>query len=208
MARTGVIDAGSGHRSQEKKRALIAKVHIDLETTHVLQDNAFADTLGKRCSICGRHMKLQWKRDLAVAAPRDFFWGCTGWYVQKSNGKACTNTEPMKASEYGLMTDLSQPEFAMTADEFGIILSEPSTERILAERIDDLKADLSKSCRGVELVTCPVHAENMLLKTKRGVNGAPALLDAYFLACPHWLPHDKGCTFMEKLKSGSQLAAL
>lgn len=34
------------------------------------------------------------------------------------------------------------------------------------------------------------------------------LLDAYFLACPYWLPNNQGCVLLEKLKSGSQLAAL
>ena len=60
--------------------SVLQKVEVDLETMHVLQYNAFADTLGKKCT-CGRQMKLQWQRDLSVAGPKDFFWGCTGWYV-------------------------------------------------------------------------------------------------------------------------------
>ncbi len=38
---------------------LIKKVEVDLDTTHVLQYNAFADILGKKCAKCGRQMKLQ-----------------------------------------------------------------------------------------------------------------------------------------------------
>jgi hypothetical protein len=45
----------------------------------------------------------------------------------------------------------------------------------------------------------------MVLRRKQNPTG---LLDAYFLACPHWKPNNQGCTFIEKLKSGSQLAAL
>jgi hypothetical protein len=45
----------------------------------------------------------------------------------------------------------------------------------------------------------------MVLKKK---NKPVGLLDAYYLACPHFKPDDAGCTFFEKLKSGSQLAAL
>ena len=45
----------------------------------------------------------------------------------------------------------------------------------------------------------------MVLRRKQNATG---LLDAYFLACPYWQPDNAGCTFIEKLKSGSQLAAL
>jgi hypothetical protein len=45
----------------------------------------------------------------------------------------------------------------------------------------------------------------MVLRRKQNATG---LLNTYFLACPDWLPNNDGCTFIEKLKSGSQLAAL
>lgn len=181
---------------------VIDKVKIDLETTHVLQYNAFADTLGKTCK-CGRPMKLQWRRDLAVAEPDDFFWGCTGWYIQQGDKRACTHTEKLQRNDYGLMTDTTAPEFSVTAEEFGIILK--GTENVIDERLRDLELDLTNNHRGVELATCPVHGENMVLRRKQNATG---LLDAYFLACPYWHPNNAGCTFIEKLKSGSQLAAL
>ena len=183
----------------------IDKVEIDLETTHVLQYNAFADTLGKQCSLCGRPMKLQWKRGLTMAEPKDFYWGCTGWYVQRGGRRTCQHTEKLHRNDYGLMTDTSAPEFSMTAEEFGIILADKGTEKIIDTRLDDLKSDLNSSRRGVELATCPVHGENMILRRKQNADG---LLDTYFLACPYWQPNNAGCTFIEKLKSGSQLAAL
>ncbi len=181
------------------------KVEIDLETTHVLQYNAVADTLGKQCRVCGRPMKLQWKRDLSVAEPKDFYWGCTGWYVVQGDRRACTHTEKLQRNDYGLMTDTTAPEFSMTAEEFGIILTDKGTEKIIDTRLSDLKSDLNSGHRGVELATCPVHGENMVLRRKQNATG---LLDAYFLACPYWQPNNAGCTFIEKLKSGSQLAAL
>lgn len=183
----------------------IEKVEIQQDSTHILQYNAFADTLGKACPKCGRQMKLQWKRAIAVAGLNDFFWGCTGWYALQGAQKACTHKEPFQRNDFGLMTDTAQPEFSLTADQFGIILDNQGTANLIAERVDDLKADLSKSGHGVELASCPVHGENMVLKRKDGATG---LLDSYFLACPYWLPHNQGCTFIEKLKSGSQLAAL
>lgn len=184
----------------------IEKVEVVLETSHVLQFNAFADALGKDCPRCGRRMKLQWERTVTVARPNDFFWGCTGYYIVLQDGRrACRYTEHLQRNDYGLMTDVTQPEFSLSSQEFGIILADPGTRRIITERVDDLREDLSKSRRGVELATCPVHGEGMVLKRKSNPNG---LLDAYFLACPRWLPHDQGCTYIEKLKSGSQLAAL
>lgn len=212
------LNQGKEVRAAEKiieSESVIDKVEIDLETTHVLQYNAFADTLGKTC-VCGRPMKLQWKRDLSVAKPNDFYWGCTGWYVHlcapntcvagnKCQNRACTHTEKLQRNDYGLMTDTTAPEFSMTAEEFGIILTDEGTEKIIDTRLRDLKSDLASGHRGVELATCPVHGENMVLRRKQNATG---LLDAYFLACPYWQPNNAGCTFIEKLKSGSQLAAL
>ena len=202
------LNLGKEVRAAEKifeTESVIDKVEIDLETTHVLQYNAFADTLGKQCRVCGRPMKLQWKRDLSVAEPKDFYWGCTGWYVVQGDRRACTHTEKLQRNDYGLMTDTTAPEFSMTAEEFGIILTDKGTEKIIDTRLNDLKSDLNSGRRGVELATCPVHGENMVLRRKQNATG---LLDAYFLACPYWQPNNAGCTFIEKLKSGSQLAAL
>lgn len=188
-----------------ENEALIEKADVDLHTTHVLQYNAFADTLGKKCPMCTRQMKLQWRRDLAVPTPKDFYWGCTGWYVLKGEIRACKHTEALKRSDYRLMTDASAPEFSLNADEFGHIVSDSGTAEIITTRVDDLRSDLSKRKQGVELVTCPVHGEHMVLRKKSQPMG---LLDTYFLACPHWQPSGQGCSFIEKLKSGSQLAAL
>jgi hypothetical protein len=176
--------------------SVIDKVEIDLETTHVLQYNAFADILGKQCRICGRPMKLQWERDLSVVKPEDFFWGCTGWYIQQGGQRACTHKEKLQRNDYGLMTDTTAPEFSMTAEEFGIILTDKNAEQIVDTRLKDLKSDLVSGHRGVELATCPVHGENMVLRHKQNAAG---LLDAYFLACPYWQPNNAGCTFIEKL---------
>lgn len=202
------LNQGKEVRAAEKiieTESVIDKIEIDLETTHILQYNAFADTLGKKCRICGRPMKLQWKRDLSVAEPKDFYWGCTGWYIQQADKRACTHTEKLQRNDYGLMTDTTAPEFSMTAEEFGIILTDKGTEKIIDTRLSDLKSDLASGHRGVDLATCPVHGENMVLRRKQKATG---LLDAYFLACPYWQPNNAGCTFIEKLKSGSQLAAL
>jgi hypothetical protein len=198
---------GDVHRTKEVRAAEkflsseadIEKIEVDDETSHILQYNAFADILGKKCR-CGRPMKIQWKRDLGVCKQNDFYWGCTGYY-----DKTCFNTEPLQRNDFGLMTNTSEPEHKLSAGDFGIILSDPGTQSIIETRIEDLKSDLSSKHTGVELSTCPVHGENMVLRRKSKPQG---LLDTYFLACPLWQPNDAGCSFIEKLKSGPQLAAL
>jgi len=204
------LNQGKEVRAAEKiieTESVIDKVEIDLETTHVLQYNAFADILGKKCPVagCGRPMKLQWKRGLSVVEPKDFFWGCTGWYIQQGGNRACIHTEKLQQNDYGLMTDMTAPEFSITAKEFGIILTDKHTEKIIDTRLRDLESDLAAGHRGVELASCPVHGENMVLRRKQNATG---LLNAFFLACPYWQPNNAGCTFIENLKSGSQLAAL
>lgn len=189
-----------------ENESVIEKVEIDLNTTHVLQYNAFADAINKTCSKCGWPMKLQWRRDLSVAGPRDFFWGCTGWYIPNRNGgKACNHQEVLGRNDYGLMTNTSEPEFELSAEDFSIIVDDPGTSSVILERVGDLRSDLAKRHAGVELVSCPIHGEHMVLRKKAKPSG---LLDTYFLACPHWKPNDEGCPYMEKLKSGAQLSAL
>jgi hypothetical protein len=71
--------------------------------------------------------------------------------------------------------------------------------------MDDLRTDLAFRKRSVDLVTCPIHGEHLVLKKKKD---AKDLLDMFFLACPHWKEHDQGCSYVEKLKSPPQLSAL
>lgn len=186
-----------------ESEAVLEKVEMDAETVHIGQYNAFADTLGKTC-VCGRPMKLQWEQDLHVAGPNDFFWGCTGWYLPMDRGR-CIRTERLQKSDYGLMTDRSAPELQMTTQAFGIILEDPVQLQIVKMRMDDLRTDLAYRKQGVELATCPVHGENMVLQKKANASG---LLDMFFLACPHWKPNKQGCSYVEKLKSLPQQAAL
>ena len=103
------------------------------------------------------------------------------------------------------MTDTSAPEFSLTADEFTIIIQDEDTSKLITERMDDLQSDLKSRSEGINIVCCPIHAEPMVLQKKK--NGV-GLLDQYYLRCKHWKPDNKGCTYIEKLKSGSQLAAL
>lgn len=183
----------------------IESVVIDDTNVHILTANAFTDVIGKKCNVCGRKMKLQWRRDLANPSASDVFWGCVGWYFARGQRRRCTNTLRLVPEDFGVMVDRSLPEFQTTSGEFEQILAVPDVQSTVEERVDDLAADLRRRGQGVEIASCPVHGEALVLKKK----GRPAgLLDMYFLACPYWLPRDDGCPFVEKLKSPSQLAVL
>lgn len=184
----------------------IDKVVIEDDNVHIITANAFADVVNKSCRTCGRKMKLQWRRDIAAPTAGDLFWGCTGWYFQSGGARRCTTTERLDPSDRALMVDTTLPEFQTTADDFKTILEVPDVQETIIERVDDLASDLAKRRTGVEVATCPVHGESLVLKKK--TTGAKGLLDMYYLRCPYWLPQEQGCPFIEKLKSASQLAVL
>ena len=184
----------------------IDKVVIAADNVHILTANAFADVVNKTCPACSRKMKLQWRRDIASPDASDLFWGCTGWYFRDGVARRCTYTAPLDVTDRALMVDTSLPEFQTSADDFASILEVPDVQATIIERVDDLAADLRSRGTGVEVATCPVHGEPLVLKKKSGP--ARGLLDMYHLRCPYWLPNDEGCPFIEKLKSPSQLAIL
>ncbi len=161
--------------------------------------------MAKTCPKCQRPMKLQWARNLVHVNPQDFYWGCTGWYFNNQLVRLCKYRENLSRQDLVLMTDTSVPEFSLSAQDFNIILQDHSTSESIVERMDDLQFDLKSRKQGIKIVCCPIHAEPMQLQKKK--NGV-GLLDQYYLRCPHWASDNQGCMYMEKLKSGSQLAAL
>lgn len=184
----------------------IDKVVIDQQNVHIITANAFADVVNKTCRICSRKMKLQWRRDIQAPSPDDLFWGCTGWYFQNGASRRCTHTEKLGPNDKALMVDVTLPEFQTSSQDFNTILAIPDVQKTVIERVDDLTSDLRSRKAGVEVATCPVHGEALVLRKKS--SGAKGLLDMYHLRCPYWRPNDEGCPFIEKLKSASQLAVL
>lgn len=51
----------------------IKKVVIEDDNIHIITANAFADVVNKSCGVCGRKMKLQWRRDIESPASADLF---------------------------------------------------------------------------------------------------------------------------------------
>ena len=81
----------------------------------------------------------------------------------------------------------------------------PEPQKIIVERIEDLRSDKNNKSEGAELYRCPTHGEKLILRKK---NQATGLLDQYFLGCPKWKPNDLGCGYIVKLKSPMQLTTL
>jgi len=184
--------------------ASIDKVEVDQESVHVLTRNAFADVFGKVCPKCSRKMKLQWKSSNATPVPHELFWGCTGYYIQSAT--RCLTTLPLSQDDFTLATDMSVQENQATTSDFNSIVEIPSVAQIIVQRMDDLTADLRNTDKRVEIASCPVHGEAMVLRRKAKPSG---LLDMYFLGCPLWLPNEPtACVYVEKLKSPAQLSAL
>jgi len=158
---------------------------------HKLQYHMGVATLNKKCPRCDRPMKVQHK---TVDEPEfnDFFWQCTGFYIQDDQ---CRQTLPFRPFDLSLIHDANVVDIQVSKDDLVTIASEKSVQhssaRRLAEHIGHEDGD----------ILCPEHMVPMILREKRGGEGLP-MLDRYHLYCAHYK-----CGQITKLKSYPQLAA-
>lgn len=190
---------------EEKDYQVIA---IEDSTTHILQYHVGQSTYNKACPACGRPMVLQWRRDQAAVQAREVFWGCSGWYHKdhKTNQPMCSQTARLTPDDLKLFANRNRPEFDLTPTELGSHIQSPQRAARLRQALDDIRSQQRKNHIGIESYRCPIHGERLMLKRKRELTGD--ILDEYFLGCPRWLPDDRGCNFLVKLKAPAQLAAL
>ena len=172
---------------------------IDDQLSHVLQYYVGQNVLRKACSSCGRPMVLQWERGLVVVGVGEFFWGCSGYYFKK-----CNNTEKLTPDDLRLFAKLKRPEFELTREELGEIITGGGAHKV-EQAMRDIKQQHRNPGRRSREYRCPIHGERLVLREGRNVNAG--LLDQFFLGCPRWLPQDRGCNFLVKLKSPAQLSA-
>src|SRR5579862_4452312 len=102
-------------------------VHIDANLTHILQYHLGQLTFNKTCPQCHRPMILQCKRNMAVAAPRDFFWGCIGFY---DGEKSSEHTVPLSAGDLDFFVNIKRPEFDLGASNLADIVLKQHSERV------------------------------------------------------------------------------
>lgn len=195
--RVAVTTDLSDARGQQFAERVADEAHVfgSLSVTddnlQVLQFHAGQTVYGKTCFLCGRPMVLQWQRRAPVRVMADFFWGCSGFY-----GGRCRQTEPFGVRDMSLFTRTDRDEFSV----------QPTALDGLVERDRDHVAKRMAGVVGTENATycCPIHGEPMQLRRK---NNAEGLLDLYFFGCPRWKADRTGCNYVQKLKSGAQLAA-
>lgn len=184
-----------------------AATEVSERDAHLIDMVTGQSTFGKKCRICQRTMVLQWDRKAGSPGLRDFFWGCSGWYVVLGNGRrGCTHTEPLSRDDLSIFADVKRPEFQVPASELAKRVLDPARKRRLREALDGIRQQNRADKIGVAQYRCPVHGESLRLQKKGAAKDD--LLDEYFLGCPLWLPDHQGCNFLIKLKSPGRISAV
>ena len=173
---------------------------------HLLQYQVGQGSRNKNCAVCGRKMVLQWENKLLVVTKRDqFFWGCTGFYVQgrEINTQSCTHTESLSAEDFSVLLNTNRSEFECTSDQLAQVTFQQNPERI-RDAIRSIRSKLAKKKQGLNRYRCPVHGERMILREKENFIG---LHDQFYLRCPRHAADNFGCNYFVKLKSAAQISA-
>lgn len=183
------------------------EVKVTEAQSHLIDMMSGQSTYGKNCPSCQRAMVLQFQRATAAPALRDFYWGCSGWYVKlTADRSACTYTEQLAQEDFSLFSNVKRTEFQVTANDLQNRVMDSGRRQRVRAALDAIKKQNAKDSVGVEQYRCPVHGENLRLRQKH--EASDDLLDQYFLGCPMWAPGNTGCNFMIKLKSPARVAGV
>lgn len=180
-------------------------VIITDNNAQILQYHVGQNTENKMCE-CGRAMILQWERRTTTARLNDFFWGCSGYYVEFNGQRACRKTQHLTSSDLNLFTNLGRPEFDMDSATLTRETINPAKARRIRQALDSIQGSHRSKQMGIATYRCPVHGESLRLQRKNQTTDQ--LLDQYFLGCPRWLPNNAGCNFLVKLKSAAQISSV
>jgi hypothetical protein len=190
----------------------IVKQEKDYDATTISDDNAqilqfhVGQSTHNKICVCGRPMVLQWNRDLTTAGLKDFFWGCSGWYIENKGKRACIRQVRLSQDDLRLFANLNRAEFKVTSIELTRKILDPKRAKRVREALDSIRDEHYKRNLGIAIYRCPIHGESLRLKRKK--QSDKGLLDEYFLGCPRWLPHNAGCNFIVKLKSAGQISSV
>lgn len=201
------IDLAKTAEDFGRKELAYEKVDVTEAQSHLIDMVSGQSTYGKNCPRCQRAMVLQFRRATAAPGLRDFYWGCSGWYVKLArNRSGCTYTEQLAPEDFSIFSNVKRTEFQVTANDLRNRVMDPGRRQRVRAALDAIKAQNAKDSIGVEQYRCPVHGENLRLRQKH--EASDDLLDQYFLGCPMWAPGNTGCNFMIKLKSPARVAAV
>ena len=180
-------------------------ISIDNINAHILQYHVGQNACNKICQ-CGRPMVLQWDRKKITAGVQDFFWGCSGYYVELQGKHACILTERLSLNDLDLFANLNKPEFEISSSTLTSEAINPTKAKKIRQALDHIRGKHRSQSLGIAVYRCPIHGESLQLKRKMQAN--EDILDEYFLGCPRWLPQNAGCNFLMKLKSAAQISSV
>ncbi|MBP6739730.1 MAG: hypothetical protein KA146_07050 [Leptospiraceae bacterium] len=165
---------------------------ITNQTVHILQYHLGQTIFGKKCPKCGNQLLLQFPKDKAIVMLKDFFWGCSGFYLSECKYSSSVTLEDIK-----LLSKSNIEEFHTDSDTLNKIFSNATVKKGVEARV---KKYLNEEH---ENYFCPIHKVPLVLREKKDFDGA---LDQFFLGCSLW--SNGNCTYVLKIKSAGQLAAL
>ena len=175
-------------------------VLVDPEHMHRLEWHVGQAT-DKRCPTCGLPMLLQMRRDQVRDSRPDYFWGCTGWYLDRSDRRRCENTERVTNADLGALLRRDNEALAMDRAEMCRRAFDKTLSRKIGNDLRELRG------RAFPAYRCPIHGVGMVLMRKHAPEGP---LDVWHLKCPSPVPHNdgRGCRQMVKLKTVAQVLAV
>lgn len=171
----------------------------------VLQYYVGQSTHNKFCT-CGRVMVLQWNHQTATAGLKDFFWGCSGFYIKVDHLASCERTQRLTFDDLNLFANLNRPEFKIESPILTREVINPVKARRIRQALDAIRGSQQSKKLGIATYRCPVHGESLRLRRKNQTSDQ--LFDEYFLGCPRWLPDNAGCNFLVKMKSAAQISSV
>lgn len=199
------IDQFAAAEEIVKEEKSYQPVVITDHNAHVLQYHVGQSAYNKFCT-CGRPMILQWDRRINTPGLKDFFWGCSGYYIMLDGRSVCSRTQRLTASDLNLFANMNRPEFDVDSSTLTRETINPVKARRIRQALDSIHGAQRSKKMGIATYRCPVHGESLRLQRKNQTTNN--LLDEYFLGCPRWLPNDAGCNFIVKLKSASQISSV
>lgn len=175
--------------------ALVDPRHMHRLEWHVGQ------TTDKLCAKCGLPMLLQFRRDQMMNPHPDYFWGCTGWYLARTDPRHCANKERVTNADLGALLRRDNEALAMDRAE----MCRRAFDKTFRQKIGDDMRGLRG--RTFPAYRCPIHGLGMVLVRKRKPEGE---LDVWHLRCPSPFPHNggHGCDQIVKLKTVAQVLAV
>ena len=99
------VEQGTNAEEIVKGQKDYGSAEITDDTSHILQYHVGQSTFAKICK-CGRTMVLQWDRTIAAPGIKDFFWGCSGFYLWRDGKRACKLIKPLENGDLNLFGNL------------------------------------------------------------------------------------------------------